>query len=209
MGAIKLNCIRVGMLSTNCYLVYDDVLKQAIITDPGDNAAFIEACMKQLGLTPVAIFLTHAHADHIQAVPELKEKFGVPVYVNEKDVIMLEHSAYSMGSVEVKLKDEDVRLQGGETLNVGGMEIKVIATPGHTPGGTCYYFEKAGFLLAGDTMFRCSWGRTDFWGGSERDLMESIRTKLLPLPEETVVYPGHEGATTIANERRVHGYVMQ
>ena len=193
------------MLQTNCYLVSNEKSKTCIIVDPGDNAEFIAGCVENLGVVPAAIFLTHAHADHIQAVPELKEKYKVPLYVHEEDVKMLENVSLNLGRLAIKLDSGDVRLKGNEQLDIGEMRIKVIHTPGHTPGGVCYYFEDEGILLAGDTMFRCSWGRTDFPGGSEEALMDSIRTKLLVLPADTVVYPGHEGATTIENERRVHG----
>ncbi|MGI6072973.1 MAG: MBL fold metallo-hydrolase [Lachnospiraceae bacterium] len=206
MGEIRINCVKVGMLATNCYLVYDEDEKRAVVCDPGDNAEFIADCVEKLGLEAEAIFLTHAHMDHIQAVDELKEKYAVPVYVHEADEPMLKSTSYNMGCKVITLTDEDVRLKGGEVLNIGKMEIHVIHTPGHTPGGVCYYFPAGGFLLSGDTMFRYSWGRTDFPGGSERDLMKSIREKLLPLPEETIVYPGHEGATKIGDERRVHRY---
>jgi len=151
-------------------------------------------------------FLTHAHLDHIGAVPELKAQFGLPVYVSSLDEPMLGDASLNMGTVEVQLDDSDVRLEGGEVLHVAGLDFRVIATPGHTPGGVCYYIETENVLFAGDTMFRYSWGRTDFPGGSEQALMTSIREKLLPLPPETIVYPGHEGATRIGDERRMHGY---
>lgn len=209
MGEIKINCAKVGMIGTNCYLVYDEDLKETVIIDPGDNGAFLVASIDRMGLKPVAIFLTHAHFDHIGAVKELRERYDLPVYIHSLDRKMLEDPDINMsGSISIELTDRDVLLEGGETLNVGGMEFKVIATPGHTPGGTCYYMENENILFAGDTMFRFSWGRTDFPGGSERDLMESIRTKLLPLPEETIVYPGHEGPTSIKNERMTHGYTV-
>ena len=204
--SIKIDCIRVGMLETNCYMVYDDEIKEAIITDPGDNADFIAKCIEDRGVKPVAIFLTHAHGDHVMAIPQLREKYPVPVYMHELDEPMLNNGRFNLSSFSIYLEDSDVRLKGGEELTVGGMKMKTIFTPGHTPGGICYYFEDAGFLLSGDTMFYRSWGRTDFPGGSEQDLMASLRTLLETLPPETVVYPGHEMATDIAGERRMHGY---
>lgn len=204
--SIKLDCIRVGMLETNCYMVYDEVQKEAIITDPGDNAAFIEECAKERDVKPVAIFLTHAHADHILALEELRDFYDIPVYLHEADVPMLLDGRKNMGGQSISLKENDVLLKGGESLLIGGMQIEVLHTPGHTPGGTCYYFPEGNFVLAGDTMFFRSWGRTDFPGGSEHDLMKSIWEKLLPLPEETTVFPGHDRATDIKSERRMHGY---
>ena len=206
MGKVNINCARVGMIGTNCYLVYDEDIKETVIIDPGDNAAFLANSIDNMGLKPVAIFLTHAHFDHIGGVPELREKYDLPIYVNKLDVDMLAKPALNMGTTSVVLTGKDVQLEGGEKITVGGMDFEVIATPGHTPGGTCFYMESENVLFAGDTMFRFSWGRTDFPGGSEKALMESIRTKLLPLPEETVVYPGHEGATSIKNERITHDY---
>ncbi len=207
--SIRLDCIRVGMLGTNCYLVANDENKEAIITDPGDNADFIAKCVEEKNVKPVAVFLTHAHADHILALEEIRDKYDIPVYVHEADEDMLKDGYKNLGMVEILLNEKDVKLKGGEELNVAGLKIQVLHTPGHTPGGTCYYFPEGGFVLAGDTMFYRSWGRTDFPGGDERALMESIHTKLLPLPEETLVYPGHERATDIKGERRMHGYVEQ
>lgn len=203
---IRINCIRVGMLQTNCYIVYDEEIKEAVIIDPGDNAAFLANCIDSMGLNATAILLTHAHMDHIQAIPELKEKYDLPLYVGEKDVPMLKDKYLNMGNTSIELDEKDTALKDKDIVNIAGMEFQVISTPGHTPGGVCYYLEKENVLFSGDTLFRFSWGRTDFPGGSERDLMDSIRNKLLPLPEDTIVYPGHEGATRIGDERKLHLY---
>lgn len=204
--SIKIDCIRVGMLQTNCYLVYDEDKKEAIVTDPGDNADFIAECIKERGVAPVAIFLTHGHGDHVMALDALRALFDVPVYMHTDDEPMLNDGRFNMSSFSIYLKDTDIRLQGGEELEIGGMRIKTLATPGHTPGGIVYHFPQAGFVLSGDTMFYRSWGRTDFPGGSETDLIASLRLMLETLPPETIVYPGHEMATRIKDERRTHGY---
>ena len=206
MGQIKVNCARVGAIGTNCYIVGTEASKEIVVIDPGDNAQLIGNYIENNGLELKAILLTHAHFDHIGGVPELKERFAVPVYVHELDEPMLADKRKNMGMTEYKLRDDDVRLKDGDVINIAGMEFEVIHTPGHTPGGVCYYIKSENVLFAGDTMFRFSYGRTDFPGGSFTDLMKSIKEKLLPLPEETTVYPGHEGATNIANERITHDY---
>lgn len=205
---IKIDCIRVGMLETNCYLVYDEDRKEAILTDPGDNAEFILECIEERGVTVAAIFLTHAHADHVLALPEIREKITAPVYVHELDEPMLidGRKNFDNTTFSIPLEDSDVRLKGGEELEIAGMKIKVLSTPGHTPGSTCFFFPEEGFLLSGDTMFYRSWGRTDFPGGSETDMINSLANILLPLPPETLVFPGHDRATVIKDERRMHGY---
>ena len=113
--SIKLDCIRVGMLETNCYMVYDEFRKEAIITDPGDNAAFIEECAKERDVKPVAIFLTHAHADHILALEELRDHYDIPVYLHEADVPMLSDGRKNLGGQSISLREKDVQLKGGET----------------------------------------------------------------------------------------------
>lgn len=206
MGKIVIKPVVVGMLATNCYIVYDDEIKECIIVDPGAGAEQIERTVESLDLKPEAIFLTHAHADHIGAVEALREKYKIPLYIHEAEEAVYNNRMYNLSPGNYSLKEGDVRLKDGQEIDIAGMHIKVIHTPGHTPGGCCYYIKDAGTLLAGDTMFRYSWGRTDFPGGSEMQLMDSIRNKLLPLPEDTVVYPGHECATNIGDERRMHGY---
>lgn len=206
--SIKIDCIRVGELETNCYLVYDEDRKEAILTDPGDNADFILKCIEDRGVKVAAFFLTHAHADHVMALPELREKIKAPLYVHELDEDRLNNgrSMFSNLTYSIYLEEGDVRLKGGEEFEIGGMKIRVLSTPGHTPGSVCFYFPEEGILLSGDTMFYRSWGRTDFPGGSERDMINSLANILLPLPPETIVFPGHDQATDIGSERKMHGY---
>lgn len=206
--SMKIDCIRVGMLETNCYLVYLEDRKEAILTDPGDNAEFILKCLEDRGVEVAAIFLTHAHADHVMALPELRETITAPIYAHELDEPMLLNGRMNFTGEEysIPLTDSDVLLKGGEELEIGGMKIEVLHTPGHTPGSICFYFPEEHVLLSGDTMFYRSWGRTDFPGGDANDMMDSLANVLLPLPPETVVYPGHDRKTDIASERQMHGW---
>ena len=198
-----------GPVETNCYIVFDDEEKKAVIIDPADEADILISGLDELKVSPCAILLTHGHFDHIQAVPALKEKFHVPVYVHFADEELLKDPAmFGLSSVKIFLKEDDVRLYGGETLTFPGMSFKVIHTPGHTKGSVSYYLEDPGILFSGDTLFCHSWGRTDFPGGSEKEIFESIRNKLLPLPEETLVLPGHNSETTIKEERRMHRFTL-
>ena len=205
MGKLEIRCIVVGMIQTNCYVLYDDEIKKAIITDPGDNADYIASCISTLGVSVEAILLTHGHGDHFKALQEIKDRYHVPVYVHKDDAYRLK---YQGGFVPAayKMESDDVLLEDGDKLEIGGIKIEVIHTPGHTEGGVCYYLPDHRVLLSGDTLFCHSWGRTDFPGGDEDALFRSIREKLLPLPEDTLVLPGHEASTTIEEERRVHGY---
>lgn len=206
---IEIRCIRVGMLATNCYVVYDVNKRQAIIVDPGDDAAFIKEYISKLEpvVSVCALLLTHGHSDHFKGLAEIKDIYHVPVYIPADDAHRLKYQA---GFVDASydIRPDDIMVRDGDHLSLGGMEIDVIHTPGHTEGGTCYYFPENAVLISGDTLFRHSWGRTDFEGGDEMQLFRSIRSKLLPLPEDTLVLPGHEGTTTIREERMVHRFTV-
>lgn len=206
MGDIEIRCIRVGMLQTNCYVIYDKEIRQAVIVDPGDNADFIEECINKMeGVTVAAVLLTHCHSDHFKGLTDIKNKYKVPVYVHEADAHRLKYQGGFLDA-SYELQPDDVMLHDGDHLSIGGMEIDVIHTPGHTEGGVCYYFKDNGILVSGDTLFYHSWGRTDFEGGDEAALFRAIREKLLPLPPETIVLPGHNDTTTIKEERMVHRF---
>lgn len=206
MGDIEIRCIRVGMIQTNCYVVFDKEIREAVIVDPGDNGDFIKECIDKTGVTVKGILITHGHSDHFKGLSDVKEIYKVPVYIHKDDAHRLK---YQGGFLEARyeMQPDDICLNDGDHLSIGGMEIDVIHTPGHTEGGACYYLPENGILLAGDTMFFHSWGRTDFEGGDEAALFKSIREKLLPLPAETMVLPGHNNTTTIEEERRIHGYL--
>lgn len=201
----KMNVITlvVGMVGTNCYLVYDEETKRAAVVDPGDRAdQIMEACSVR-GLKPEAILLTHGHFDHIMAVPQLKAAWNVPVYAAEKEAELLKDRALNMsGGYNTKplSLEADVSVKEGDVISAAGFEWTVLETPGHTSGSCCYYIEKEQMVFTGDTMFRLSYGRTDLPTGSMPDIARSVK-RLLTLPEEVIVYPGHMDSSSIGHER--------
>lgn len=204
MAAYKVEGYQVGQIMTNCYLVSNEETKELVIIDPGDQADLLARKIDESGAKPMAILLTHGHFDHVLAVNELAEQYQIPVYVHENEKKQLHSTAVEFfphlgRSGEIRV---DHFISGEPLLKLAGFEIKVLMTPGHTQGGVCYYFEKEGLLFSGDTLFFGSIGRTDFPGGSYKDLIQSVETKLFPLPEDVVVYPGHNNATSIGFEKQ-------
>lgn len=204
MAAYKVEGYQVGQIMTNCYLVSNEETKELVIIDPGDQADLLARKIDESGAKPMAILLTHGHFDHVLAVNELAEQYQIPVYAHENEKKQLHSTAVEFfphlgRSGEIRV---DHFISGEPLLKLAGFEIKVFMTPGHTQGGVCYYFEKEGLLFSGDTLFFGSIGRTDFPGGSYKDLIQSVETKLFPLPEDVVVYPGHNNATSIGFEKQ-------
>lgn len=200
----------VGMVGTNCYFAVNEDTKECLIIDPGDNAGMLAGKITDGGYTPVAILLTHGHFDHIMGVEGLRARFHIPVYVHEDDADMIEHPQLNAGamigaSVSVRA---DQTVKDGDVLNLAGMEIHVMHTPGHTPGGVCYYFPKEEVVFSGDTLFCGSVGRTDLPGGSMSALIRSIREKVLKLPDLTIVYTGHGEPTKIGDEKRDNPFIF-
>lgn len=200
---MKLKTIVVGPVGTNCYILSNDT-KDCIIVDPGEDAGRIIAYVNSEELHVSGILLTHGHFDHITAVNELRDVFGCLVYAGSDEQKMLEDSAlnscgFGMGA-PVVIKNVNY-LSDGEDVFLAGFSIKTLFTPGHTPGGVCYYIEKEKLLFSGDTLFCMSVGRTDFPGGSSSTLIKSIKDKLLPLPDDTKVYTGHGESTDIGFEK--------
>lgn len=188
--------IQVGTFEVNCSILSEN--GKAWIVDPGNEAERIIALLEQKGLEPSAILLTHAHFDHIGGIPGLQRVFpDLPVYVHEKDVVMLGHHLNQLPPDYPRIDKPKQVKSLGELKGPDGLEI--IETPGHTPGGVCYYFPS--LLLSGDTLFAGSIGRTDLPGGSMATLMDSL-TKLTKLPDDTLVITGHGPHTTIAAEKR-------
>ena len=199
MSEIRIKGLVVGMVGTNCYLVYDNETKRAAVIDPGDSADKIANMAASLELKPEAILLTHGHFDHMM------EAWNAPIYACEKEVEVLADSRKSLVTNyyrEPYTLTPDVTVKEGDELSIAGFTWKVFETPGHTIGSCCYYIEKEEVLFSGDTLFAGSYGRTDFPTGSGRQIAESVRRLLSTLPEDTMVYPGHMDTTTIGFEKK-------
>lgn len=194
-----------GMIMTNCYIAYDDVVKEAFIVDPADSADEIQLKITELGVKPVAILLTHGHFDHIGAVDELRDKYKIKVYVyeDEKGVMTSDANLASMIGKRMSV-EADEYLRDLQTIIIGGEKIQVIHTPGHTKGSCCFYLPDEKVLFSGDTMFCQSFGRTDFPTGSMSQLISSIKNRLLKLDDDVKVYPGHNEETKIGFERHMY-----
>ena len=209
MSQIKVGCLTLGMLGNNTYFLHKDGEYDCIIIDPARDGEMLVTRLREKGLTIKAIFLTHAHFDHILGVEGIKKLCDAPIYGGKKDVEgfldpELNQSVKVNKQISIKLDHE---LEDGDEITVGSMKCKVIATPGHTPGGVCFYFEDDNILFSGDTLFYETYGRTDFENGSSADMRKSVE-RLLKLPEETKVYPGHNDFTTIEHERKYNPLSM-
>jgi glyoxylase-like metal-dependent hydrolase (beta-lactamase superfamily II) len=201
----------VGMLACNCSIFGDEQSRQAMVVDPGDEIAHVLELVRKHGLTVTAIVITHAHIDHIGGAQKLKLATGAPVYMNLNDTElqrMLDVQASWLGMSPVEPVSIDVPAKDGDVLLVGATGFHVMHTPGHTQGSISLWIPSENKLVAGDTLFRDSIGRTDLPGGNGRQILQSIHEKLLPLPEETVVIPGHGENTTIGREKRFN-YFLQ
>lgn len=199
---MKIFCLTVGPLDTNCYVVVDESSGACMVIDPGGDAAVILDAMRKQGVKAEKIVLTHAHFDHTGAVAELKEKTGAAVLLGRGDAELLENPGWMrpyMNSKSSRGIRPDGVLNESDLVKVGELSFKVLETPGHTPGSICLYRE--GTLFSGDTLFLEGVGRTDLPGGSMADLRDSLTGKLFVLPDDTVVYPGHGETTTIGHEK--------
>ncbi len=203
---MEIKSILVSEAYTNCYIVKNEKTGEGFILDPGGSALKISKIVEEMQMIPKAILLTHGHFDHIAAVDELRDRYGVKVYVSEEEFKFMQNynNNLSVYFGEGFIVKPDIALKDGEELEIAGIKIKFILTPGHTPGSGCFYVEEEGVLFSGDTLFCMSRGRTDFPGGSEREILDSIRKKLLTLPGDTEVLPGHNEQTTIENEKRFY-----
>ena len=183
-----------GMMGINCYIIQDEETKETMVIDPGGSFSKIEEMLNVLKAKVKYILLTHCHGDHIGAALEVKEKFGGNIVIHRFDEEGLKDPQINM-STHIGIGDivlqEDSRLDDGDILHIGKIEFKVIHTPGHTKGSISLYCEEEKLLFSGDTMFRGSWGRTDLPTSSFEEIIDSITNKLMKLPEDTIVYPGH------------------
>ena len=203
--------MEVGEIGTNCYLVYDKESAEGIIIDPGGNGKEILGEVEKRQMKIKYVVNTHGHWDHIGANDEVCEATGAPLLIHEKDAACLTNAALNMSGMMRKQgcsKPADAFLKEGDTVEFGDISLEVIHTPGHTQGGICLYSARYHVLFSGDTLFQLSVGRTDFPGGSFDDLIKNIKTKLLVLPGDTIVCPGHGPVTKIETEKTRNSFLI-
>ncbi|WP_029321209.1 MBL fold metallo-hydrolase [Butyrivibrio sp. AE3004] len=223
IGTVAVGSMCLGMVQTNCYFVFkedgkdhssntnveSEELTPVIVFDPADRGELIYNELKKRGFRVAAIYLTHAHFDHIGGVDDLRKLSGAKVFVYEKEKRLCEDPSYNLSidyGMNLTVKP-DKYLTDGEICEDAGLKFKLIATPGHTEGSCCYYFEEGNILISGDTLFEGSVGRTDFPTGSMSQLVRSCHDKLFVLPDNTVVYPGHGETTTIGYEKMYNSFL--
>ena len=198
----------VGPLFSNCYIIYDDKVKQGAIIDPGDDADKILKRVKELDISIKYILATHGHFDHVGGVASLRRELKVEFLAHKGDFFFLEdgeNSARRWGIDIEQPPKPDRFIKDGDKIKIGSFELEVIHTPGHSPGGVSFLFDR--MLFGGDTLFQGSIGRTDFRQGSFEEISESIKSRLYTLPDDTIVYTGHGPITTIGDEKRFNAFV--
>ncbi len=208
MSDLKIGRMMLGVCQTNCYFVYKEGTNEVIFFDPADRGDYIYETLKDKGFQIAGILLTHGHFDHIWGTNKLRELSGAPIYAYVEEKVLCEDAAVNMSARAGRAYTvvPDGYLKDGEEITIAGMTCKLIATPGHTVGSCCYYFEDDGILISGDTLFQESVGRTDFATGSMSELTRSIREKLFILPDDVKVYPGHGDVTDIGHEKKYNPF---
>jgi hydroxyacylglutathione hydrolase len=206
-----LEMLTVGPFQENCYLIGDEASGVGAVVDPGDEAARIAMAVEQTGLEIGSIIVTHAHIDHVGGVTALVDEYACPVLMHAEAEPMLEQlptQALMMGLRFGKIPTVDRHIGEGETLEIGDLRLRPLYTPGHAPGHLAFYIEDEGLVLSGDALFAGSVGRVDLPGGSMEVLMRSIEERLMTLPDETRVHPGHGPQTEIGNERATNPFLQ-
>lgn len=209
MVDLRIEEYNVGDIGTNCYFIVNADTNEMLVIDPGGDGQDLIRRIRNSELKPVAVLLTHGHYDHAHHAKVIADEFQIPVYAHEAEKETLEDPNLNLSPMfgHREIYHADHYVKDGDILHLAGFEIKVLYTPGHTVGGACYYFVGNKVLASGDTLFCGSVGRTDFPKGSMSDLIRSIREKLLDLPGDTAVLPGHEARTTIGYERQYNMYL--
>lgn len=201
----------VGPLQCNCSVIGDESTHEAIVIDPGDNIEKVLETARKHGLTVKQIVVTHAHIDHVGGATKLKQATGAPILMNQNDAAllkMLDMQAAWIGVAPPGTVAIDHAIGDADRVQAGGVSASVLHTPGHTEGSICLYFEAENKLIAGDTLFAGSIGRTDLPGGSYKKIMRSLHDRVLALPDETIVIPGHGEMTTIGAERASNPFLI-
>jgi hydroxyacylglutathione hydrolase len=201
----------VGQLRCNCSIFGDEQSREAIVIDPGDELSKIIAVLDERQLKVKAIIITHGHIDHVAGAAKLRALTGAPVYMNENDDALLgglDVQASWLGIETPPRPEIDTPATDGVSLKLAGADFNIILTPGHTQGSLSVWIPQEQKLIAGDTLFRETVGRTDLPGGDSHKLLSSIKTRLLPLPDETAVFPGHGAPTTIGHEKEFNPFLQ-
>lgn len=202
----------VGLLQCNCSIFGDEQTREAIVIDPGEEIEKITKVIERHQLKVKSIVITHAHIDHVAGAHKLRASTGAPVYLNERDAGLLDALDVQAGwlGVDTPPRTEiDVAAEDGGVLHLGPAEFHVLHTPGHTQGSLSLWIPQENKLMAGDTLFRDSIGRTDLPGGNARQILSSIKTRLFELPDHTVVFPGHGPETTIGREKERNPFLRE
>jgi hydroxyacylglutathione hydrolase len=211
INEVEVRGIVVGVLQENCYIVASPKTKEAIVIDPGDEPERILDLAKDMGVHIKLIANSHAHGDHILGVKGVQSKTSAPFLIHSSEVPILEQGTAWISQITSRPEEPPPKPDGfvadGDTVSVAGLNLKVIYTPGHTPGSVSYYVN--GLLFSGDTLFRGSIGRTDIPYGSYKQIMDAILNKLMILPNETIVLPGHQLETTIWQERSTNPFILE